>query len=179
VVGNLPRALDEPRQPAPREALALAATLAGVAFTSAGVVVGHAMAQALGGVLGLSHGAAVALAIPVCLRYNSEGCSEIYAELARACREPADPSDSLASRWIEHVAQLLRDAGLARQIPVNSQTAQQREELVARLVLSARHSAGVPILLNPRKTDDAALAELFRQALGAGGDAPPSLDAEG
>jgi alcohol dehydrogenase class IV len=179
VVENLPRALDEPRQAAPREALALAATLAGVAFTSAGVVVGHAMAQALGGVFGLSHGAAVALAMPVCLRYNADCCHEIYVELACACREPADPPDSLASRWIEHVAQLLHDAGLVRQIPVNGKTAQQREELVARLVQSARHSARVPILLNPRKTDDAALAELFRQTLGAGRDAPPSLDAKG
>ena len=174
VVENLPRALGQPREPAPREALALAATLAGVAFTSAGVVVGHALAQALGGVLHLSHGAAVALATPVCLRYNAACCGEIYAELARVCRGPAaDPPDTLASRWIDHVVRLLHDAGLPGQIPAPGATAQQREELVARLVRSARRGSRVPILLNPRKTDDAALAELFRETLCGSRNLPP------
>jgi alcohol dehydrogenase class IV len=140
--------------------------LAGVAFTSAGVVVGHALAQALGGVLHLPHGAAVALATPVSLRYNAACCGEIYAELAGHCRLPADPPDTLPARWIDFIARLLRDAGLPDRIPTAPETAAQREEWVGRLVANARRSAWAPVLLNPRKTDEAALADLFRQVVG-------------
>ena len=50
ILGNLGRAVDEPAEPGPREALALAAALAGAAFNEAGVVVNHAIAHALGSV---------------------------------------------------------------------------------------------------------------------------------
>ena len=44
IVANLGRAVEVPDGPEPREPLALAATLAGVAFSAAGVVVPHAIA---------------------------------------------------------------------------------------------------------------------------------------
>ena len=165
IAENLPRALQQPHDPAPREALALAAMLAGIAFASAGVVVGHALAQAMGGVLHVSHGAAVALATPVSLRYNAACCGEIYAQLARHCGLPADPPNTLPARWIDFIAGLLRDAGLPDRVPMGPETATQGEELVARLVGNVRRSAWVPVLLNPRKTDEAALADLFRQVV--------------
>jgi alcohol dehydrogenase class IV len=162
IVENLPLALETPDAPPPREALALAALLSGVAFTSAGVTVGHALAQALGAVLHLPHGVAVAVATPIALRYNAGDCAEALSDLARHCPLTTDPAENRPARWIERIAELLRNAGLPERVTV---AAPMRDNLVERLVGSAQGSARVPILLNPRKTDEAALAGLFRQAL--------------
>jgi alcohol dehydrogenase class IV len=162
IVENLPLALETPDAPSPREALALAATLSGVAFTSAGVTVGHALAQALGAVLHLPHGVTVAVATPIALRYNAGDCAEALSDLARQCPLTTDPAENRPARWIERIAQLLRNAGLPDRVAMPTP---MRDNLVERLVRSAQGSARVPILLNPRKTDEAALAGLFRQAL--------------
>jgi len=96
---NLRRAVEEPNDPKPREPLALAATLAGAAFGSAGVTVTHAIAQALGGVLHVPHGDAVALGTPLNLRINAEACEDVYAELAQECSIEGDtPSESAVCR---------------------------------------------------------------------------------
>jgi alcohol dehydrogenase class IV len=90
IVRHLRRAVENPADPAPREPLALAATLAGAAFSAAGVVVTHAIAQALGGLLHVPHGVGVAIATPANLRFNAECCVQQYCELARYCGIAAD-----------------------------------------------------------------------------------------
>ena len=62
IVNHLGAAVANPESPEHREPLAMAATMAGAAFSAAGVVVSHAIAQALGGVLHVPHGLSVALA---------------------------------------------------------------------------------------------------------------------
>lgn len=80
----------------------------------AGMGVGHAIAQALGGRYGLSHGAMNALSLPVALRYNSEVASAEIARLGAAMKR----SDAIV-----RVAELgalagptrLRDYGVPRE----------------------------------------------------------------
>ena len=86
---NLPFtvSVENPHDPKPREPLALAATLAGAAFSVAGVVVPHAIAQALGGLLHVPHGLGVAVGTPVNLRFNADCCTKQYCELADYCGE--------------------------------------------------------------------------------------------
>jgi maleylacetate reductase len=66
----LPAVLDDERALGPRKTLLLGAAHAGEALASAGLGLGHAMAQALGGRYGLRHGAMNALALPPALRFN-------------------------------------------------------------------------------------------------------------
>ena len=66
----LPAVIADERALGPRKTLLLGASCAGEALASAGLGLGHAIAQALGGRFGLSHGAMNALALPLALRFN-------------------------------------------------------------------------------------------------------------
>lgn len=62
----------------------LAATMAGMAFTQAGLGLCHAMAHSLGGMFHVSHGRLNAILIPSVVSCNAHGAGKKYAELARA-----------------------------------------------------------------------------------------------
>ena len=62
----------------------LAATMAGMAFSQAGLGLCHAMAHALGGLFHVSHGRLNAILLPAVLSCNAHVCGKKYAELARA-----------------------------------------------------------------------------------------------
>ena len=62
----------------------LAATMAGMAFSQAGLGLCHAMAHALGGMFHVSHGKLNAILLPAIISCNAHVCGKKYAELARA-----------------------------------------------------------------------------------------------
>ena len=66
----LPRTVAEPRDVGARTDLLRGACEAGAALGAAGLGLGHAMAQALGGRYGLPHGALNAICLPAALRFN-------------------------------------------------------------------------------------------------------------
>jgi maleylacetate reductase len=66
----LPRVLAEPHDRAAREDLLRGAAHAGHALALTGLALAHAMAQALGGRYGISHGAMNALCLPPALEFN-------------------------------------------------------------------------------------------------------------
>ena len=162
IVRNLRRAVEQPDDPQPREPLALAATLAGAAFSVAGVVVPHAISQALGGLLHVPHGVGVALATPANLRFNAEHCVAQYAELAGFCGIAADSPEEAAARFVDRILELLRSVGLPDRVDVPPDAP---VDLLDKLVRNARESTPVPIALNPRKVDDEALKGMFREVL--------------
>lgn len=61
-----------------------AATMAGMAFTQAGLGLCHALAHSLGGAFHVPHGRLNAVLLPAVLDRNSRGVGQKYAELARA-----------------------------------------------------------------------------------------------
>ena len=62
----------------------LAATMAGMSFSQAGLGLCHAMAHALGGMFHVSHGRLNAILLPAIVSCNAHVCGKKYAELARA-----------------------------------------------------------------------------------------------
>ena len=62
----------------------LAATMAGMAFTQAGLGLCHAMAHALGGMFHVPHGRLNAILLPSVIACNAHAAPRKYAELARA-----------------------------------------------------------------------------------------------
>lgn len=62
----------------------LAATMAGMAFTQAGLGLCHAMSHALGGMFHVSHGKLNAVLLPAVIACNAHVAGKKYAELARA-----------------------------------------------------------------------------------------------
>jgi maleylacetate reductase len=79
----LPAVVHQPHDPDARRGLLEGAMHAGAALT-AGMGLGHAMAQALGGRYGLPHGTMNAVCLPPALRYNREVASQGIARFARA-----------------------------------------------------------------------------------------------
>ena len=62
----------------------LAATMAGMAFTEAGLGLCHAMAHSLGGMFHIPHGRLNAILLPAVVGCNGAFAGEKYASLARA-----------------------------------------------------------------------------------------------
>ncbi len=62
----------------------MAATMAGMAFTQAGLGLCHAMAHSLGGMFHVPHGRLNAILLPSIVSCNAHVCGKKYAELARA-----------------------------------------------------------------------------------------------
>ena len=60
-----------------------ASTMAGIAFTGAGLGLCHAMAHSLGGIYHLPHGRLNAILMPAVLDINVHACGSKYAQLAR------------------------------------------------------------------------------------------------
>ena len=162
IVGNLGRAVQEPGDLAPREALALAASLAGAAFGEAGVVVNHAIAHALGALLGVPHGLAVAIGTPLQLRFNAQAAVAPLAELAACCGLAGATDEERAGRFVETVDALLRSIGLPDHVDIPPDAP---ADLIDRLARNALESSSTSITCNPRKVDEAALKDLFQQAL--------------
>ena len=162
IVENLARAVENPDDPEPREPLALGSTLAGAAFGSAGVVVPHAISQALGGLLHVPHGVGVAIGTPLSLRFNAQECVDVYAELARDCGITADSRERAATAFVDRIIGLLESLGLPNKIEVPDDAP---DDLLEKLVRNAFDSTPVPIKLNPRKIDEAVMRELFEELL--------------
>jgi maleylacetate reductase len=82
----LPQVLADGQDLEARTRLLEGARHAGAALGSAGLALGHAMAQALGGRYGASHGALNALCLAPALRFNAPVVPDAIAALARAMR---------------------------------------------------------------------------------------------
>ncbi len=146
ISGSLPRVLAYGRDRTARQQLLEGAMHAGAAMAGAGLGLGHAMAQALGGFYGLPHGAANALCLPAALRFNASVAAGELGRLARAMGV-AD-----AAARAEELARLagferLRDLGV-------------REEDLDAIAEAAASRAGARA--NPRPASPGEIAGLYR-----------------
>jgi maleylacetate reductase len=80
---SLPMVIEDPRDPEARRRLFEGAMHAGAALR-AGMGLGHAIAQALGGRYGLAHGTMNAVSLPPALRYNQEVAATEIARFGQA-----------------------------------------------------------------------------------------------
>ncbi|HWE80358.1 MAG TPA: iron-containing alcohol dehydrogenase [Gaiellaceae bacterium] len=92
----LPLVVESPHDREAREGLLRGAAAAGEALALAGLALGHAMAQALGGSFGLPHGAMNALTLPAALRFNAAIVPEAVARFGEAIGAADDPAGRVA-----------------------------------------------------------------------------------
>jgi maleylacetate reductase len=142
----LPLVLVDGRYPEGRRTLLEGAMHAGAALAGAGLGLGHAMAQAVGGRYGIAHGAANALCLPPALRFNSEVAA---AEIARF-GESMGRSDP-----VQRVEELARLSGftLLRHLGVP-------EDDLPELAEAAAERGGAKA--NPRPASSEDVLDLFR-----------------
>lgn len=87
-------------------------TMAGMAFSSAGLGVCHALSHALGGEFHLPHGRLNAILLPAVIDCNKDACLPLYASLARAAGFPGT-ADTVAVRNLKNgLIRLRRELGL-------------------------------------------------------------------
>ena len=111
---HLRMAVAEPDNAAAREGMALAATLAGMAFSNAGVGLVHALEYPLGGTLHCSHGGGNGMLLPFVMQFNRDASAERLATIARLLGEPVNglSTEQAAERAIGAVVQLRREIGI-------------------------------------------------------------------
>jgi alcohol dehydrogenase len=80
---HLHKAVHEPNNIAARDGMALAATLAGIAFSNCGVALVHALEYPLGGALHCSHGAGNGLLLPYVMRFLLPHRTQELAKIAQ------------------------------------------------------------------------------------------------
>ena len=107
-----------------RQKIHTAATMAGMAFTQAGLGLCHAMAHALGGMFHIPHGRLNAILLPAVIACNAHGAAEKYARLARGAGLGGS-ADTIAVRNLKnglvrlrkelHLPQTLYEAGIQPQ----------------------------------------------------------------
>jgi maleylacetate reductase len=142
----LPRVVAFPDDRQARTKLLAGADVAGHALGIAGLGLGHAMAQAVGGRYGLPHGALNAICLPPALRFNEPVAA---AEIARFA-EALGTADAIAR--VQELARLggferLRDLGVP-------------EEDLDELGYAASQRGGA--MANPRPAEPAEVAKLLR-----------------
>ena len=82
----LPFCVHEPSNREAREAMMLAATQAGMAFSNASVALVHGMSRPLGAHFHVPHGLSNAMLLPAVTAFSVEAALERYAQCARAMR---------------------------------------------------------------------------------------------
>ena len=142
----LPRVLADGHDLGARTRLLEGAQHAGAALGSAGLALGHAMAQALGGRYGIAHGAANALCLPPALRFNEPVVPEAIRRFGAAL-EVDDPAG--------RVEELSRASGFTRLRELGVPE-DELDEVAAAVVQRAGAKA------NPRPASPHQVAELLR-----------------
>ncbi|HZR83702.1 MAG TPA: iron-containing alcohol dehydrogenase [Candidatus Binatia bacterium] len=120
IFSNLPRAYAHGDDLAAREAMAIAAYYAGLAFTKAYVGWVHAFSHKIGGMYGVPHGLANAITLPYVLDFlaSEPAVQARLADLAVAigAGQADEPASALAVRFIERVRELNRTVGIPDKI---------------------------------------------------------------
>jgi maleylacetate reductase len=114
IAASLPVVVEHTREHGPRTELLRGAMHAGMALADRGMFIAHAMAQALGGRYGASHGALNALCLAPALRFNEEVVPDAIASLGEAMETDRAPTR------VEELARLggfvrLRELGIPEQ----------------------------------------------------------------
>lgn len=149
-----------------RYAMALASTMAGIAFSNSMVGAVHAIGHALGGVCHVPHAVAMTILLPHVMRYNLSHCTQSYAELlpllVGAEAAMATPTDERAQAAIAAVEALGRRLAGICGIPLKLSEAGVTPDAFAQVAEVAVNDGA--LIVNPRAADEAQVIEILNAA---------------
>ncbi|MDR7987518.1 1-propanol dehydrogenase PduQ [Escherichia coli] len=144
-----------------------ASTLAGIAFSQAGLGLNHALAHQLGGQFHLPHGLANALLLTAVIRFNAGDprAAKRYARLAKTCHLCPDNANDTASlnALIQHIEQLKTTCTLPTLANALKEKKAEWSIRIPDMVQAAL--ADATLRTNPRAADASAIAELLEELL--------------
>ena len=149
-----------------RQEVHMAATMAGMAFTQAGLGLCHAMAHSLGGAFHVPHGRLNAILLPAVLEINAPAAGHKYAALARMAGLGGSV-DSIALRNLKNgLARLRRELNLPETLAQAgldpAELRQKRDAVIAAAV------ADPCCKTNPVKVDAALVGQVLDTVAGHG-----------
>ena len=144
-----------------------ASTLAGMAFSQAGLGINHAIAHQLGGQFHLPHGLANALLLTPVIHFNARDprAAKRYARFAKACHlcpDNANDTDAL-NALIHHIELLKKQCALPSFVDALKDGKQNWSQRIPSMVQAAL--ADVTLQTNPRVADTSAMQELLEELL--------------
>jgi alcohol dehydrogenase class IV len=158
---NLRRAALDGRDREARYGMLLASTLAGMAMNPTRLGLAHALAMPLGSWdLKIPHSIAIAVTLPLVMRFNTCAAPDRFVEVARALGETVEGG---APDEADRAAQFVSDLADVIGIPKDLSSFGLREHHVSDVVAEAMKSGNVAV--NPRETNSEQLAEILRSTL--------------
>jgi alcohol dehydrogenase class IV len=152
----LRRAVNDGHDLEARDGMALAATLAGLAFSNVGVALVHALEYPVGGATGCSHGEGNGLLLPFVMRFNQPARQAAFARIAELLGERPE-----ADRAIAAVEQLKRDIGIPERLR-NLKNPPRQEHL--REFADKAFAIKRILRVNPRAATAADCEDIYRAA---------------
>ena len=145
-----------------REGMALAATMAGLAFSNVGVAAVHALEYPVGGATHCSHGAGNGLLLPYVMRYNLPVRVRAFAAIARLLGEDTSglSEANAAERAIAAVEKLRQDIGIPARLGELGVKAEQLRGFAEKAFAVKRI-----LRVNPREVTAESLEGILRDAL--------------
>ena len=146
---------------AARDGMALAATLAGLAFSNCGVALVHALEYPIGGAVHVSHGAGNGLLLPFVMRYNLPVRQAAFAKIGELLGETISglSEEAAAERAITAVERIRADIGIPQRLRDLGLKREQLPQLAEKAFAIKRL-----MNTNPRQPTQADLIEILEQA---------------
>ena len=144
----------------------MASTMAGMAFTQAGLGLCHAMAHALGGMFHVPHGRLNAILLPAVISCNEVTAGKKYAELARAAGMGGSAQVIAVRNLRNSLIRLRRELGLPEtlsQAGVNPRQVWSSTGSIVKATLEDPCCAS-----NPVQTDDFVIRRILEAVTGRG-----------
>jgi alcohol dehydrogenase len=173
IAKHLVRAYENPLDHEARDAMAMAAMLAGMAFSNSGVALVHALEYPIGTLTHCSHGEGNGLLLPHVMRYNLPRCEEAMAQIGQMLAGSSSPPSPLPENkergasafevWsqvaIQHVVELQKSVGIRTRL---SELGLKREQIptVANKAFQIKRLMDV----NPRQPNESELIEILEAA---------------
>jgi alcohol dehydrogenase len=166
---NLLRAVTTPKDQHARLELAVAATMAGVAFSNSMVGLVHSLGHSVGALAHLPHGLCMNVLLPYVLEFNLPVRAELIGDLLRPLAGDdvfaATPREQRAAAAISRIRTLRdhlhRDAGLPRTL---QETGKVRRDQLSQIAAMALDDGS--LLLNPRTVNHAEALSVLERAWG-------------
>lgn len=159
---HLTRTVRTPDDDTSRVGMAQASLNAGLAFSNAILGATHAMSHQVGGLLDAPHGVINGILLPHVIRYNAKSSPDRFIEIAARFGVQAaagEPGDDVADRLAERVRKLADDVGVPRTLSAIGMTESDVD------LLSRNSLDDACITTNPRHSEAADIARIFREAL--------------
>ena len=166
IVKNLPVVLTKPNDTA-RTELALASTLAGIAFSNSMVGIVHAIGHACGGEVNIPHGNAMAILLPECMKYNLENCRNEYGELLLYLAGPdiyaSTPKEKRAETAIQFVEEFEKQLHNVCGLPLLLSDYNVTEEDLPKIAKKAINDGA--IIVNKKPADEEEIIKILQECL--------------